>query len=66
MGNQRKDKLFEQHDDVTKKVRLNVVEFYEKLNPTTFYFLFFIFIRLCRWKITLIGLQCLNIEKFVL
>ena len=36
MGNQRRGKLFEQDDDVTKTVRLEVAEFYEKLNPTTF------------------------------
>ena len=36
MGNQRKGKLFEQDDDVTKKVSLKVVEFYGKLNPTFF------------------------------
>ena len=36
MGNQRRGKLFEQNDDVTKKVHLEVAEFYRKLNPTTF------------------------------
>ena len=36
MGNQRRGKLFEQDDDVIKKVHLEVAEFYEKLNPTTF------------------------------
>ncbi|WJZ83015.1 hypothetical protein VitviT2T_002731 [Vitis vinifera] len=36
MGNQRRAKLFKLDDDVTKKVRLEVAEFYGKLNPTTF------------------------------
>ncbi|WJZ85709.1 hypothetical protein VitviT2T_005229 [Vitis vinifera] len=36
MGNQRRAKLFELDDDVTKKVRLEVAEFYGKLNPTAF------------------------------
>ena len=36
MGNQRRAKLFELDDDVTKKVRLEVAEFYRKLNPTAF------------------------------
>ena len=36
MGNQRRGKLFEQDDDVTKRVRLEVAEFYGKLNPTAF------------------------------
>ena len=36
MGNQRRTKLFELDDDVTKKVRLEVAEFYGKLNPTAF------------------------------
>ena len=36
MGNQRRAKLFELDDDVTKKVCLEVAEFYGKLNPTTF------------------------------
>ena len=36
IGNQRGAKLFEQNDDVTKKVHLEVAEFYRKLNPTTF------------------------------
>ena len=34
MRNQKKGKLFEQDDDVTKKVHLKVVEFYGKLNLT--------------------------------
>ena len=36
MGNQRRGKLFEQDDGMTKKVHLEVVEFYGKLNPMTF------------------------------
>ena len=36
MGNQRRGKLFEQDDGMTKKVHLEVTEFYGKLNPTTF------------------------------
>ena len=36
MENQRRAELFELDDDVTKKVRLEVAEFYRKLNPTTF------------------------------
>ena len=36
MGTQRRAKLFELDDDVTKKVCLEVAEFYGKLNPTTF------------------------------
>ena len=36
MGNQQRGKIFEQDDDVTKKVRLEVAEFYRKLNPTAF------------------------------
>ncbi|RVW70926.1 Retrovirus-related Pol polyprotein from transposon 297 [Vitis vinifera] len=36
MGNQRRAKLFELDDDVTKKVRLEIAEFYGKLNPTAF------------------------------
>ena len=36
MRNQKRGKLFEQDDDVTKKACLEVVEFYGKLNPTTF------------------------------
>ena len=36
MGNQRRAKRFELDDDVTKKVRLEVVEFYGKLNPIAF------------------------------
>ncbi|KAL6313353.1 hypothetical protein AAG906_001063 [Vitis piasezkii] len=36
MGNQRRAKLFELDDDVTKNVRLEVAEFYGKLNPTAF------------------------------
>ena len=35
MGNQPKGRIFEQ-DDATKKVRLQVAEFYGKLNPTAF------------------------------
>ena len=35
--NQRMGKLFEQDDDVTKKVCLKVVEFYGKLNPIAFH-----------------------------
>ena len=35
-GNQQRGKIFEQDDDVTKKVRLEVAEFYGKLNPTAF------------------------------
>ena len=35
-GNQRRAKLFELDDDVTKKVCFEVAEFYGKLNPTTF------------------------------
>ena len=37
MRNQKKGKLFEQDDDVTKKVHLKVVEFYGKLNPIAFH-----------------------------
>ena len=36
-GNQKKGKLFEQDDDVTKKVHLKVAEFYGKLNPIAFH-----------------------------
>ena len=36
MGNQRRSDLFQQDDDVTKKVRLEVAEFYGKLNPIAF------------------------------
>ena len=36
MGNQRRVKLFELDDDATKKVCLEVAEFYGKLNPTAF------------------------------
>ena len=34
--NQQRSRMFEQDDDVTKKVHLEVAEFYGKLNPTTF------------------------------
>ena len=37
MKNQTRAKLFELDDDVTKKVRLEVAEFYGKLNPTAFF-----------------------------
>ena len=36
MGNQQRCRMFEEDDDVTKKVHLEVAEFYGKLNPTTF------------------------------
>ena len=36
MGNQQRGRIFEQDDDVTKKVRLEVAEFCGKLNLTTF------------------------------
>ena len=35
MGDQQRGRIFEQ-DDVTKKVHLEVAEFYGKLNPTAF------------------------------
>ena len=60
MGNHRRGKLFEQDDDVTKKVHLEVAEFYGKLNPTSF--LDWIML----WKITLVGMQYPKIKKFVL
>ena len=34
MGNQQRGRIFEQDVDVTKKVRLEVAEFYGKINPT--------------------------------
>ena len=36
IGTQRRVRLFELDDDVVKKVHLEVVEFYGKLNPTAF------------------------------
>ena len=36
IGTQRRVRLFELDDDVTKKVHLEVAEFYGKLNPTAF------------------------------
>ena len=36
MGNQQRGRIFEQEDDVTKKVRFEVAEFYGKLNLTAF------------------------------
>ena len=36
MGSQRKAKIFELDDDVTKNVRLEVAEFYGKLNLIAF------------------------------
>ena len=36
MANQQRGRMFEQDDDVTKKVRLEVAEFYGKLNLTAF------------------------------
>ena len=36
MENQRRAELLELDDDATKKVRLEVAEFYRKLNPTAF------------------------------
>ena len=36
IGSQRKTKIFELDDDVTKNVRLEVAEFYGKLNPIAF------------------------------
>ena len=60
IGNHRRSKLFEQDDDVTKKVHLEVAEFYGKLNPTSF--LDWIML----WKITLVGMQYPKIKKFVL
>ena len=36
VGNQKRGKCFEQDDDVTKNVHLEVVEFYRKLNSTAF------------------------------
>ena len=36
MENQRRAELLELDDDATKKVRLEVVEFYGKLNPIAF------------------------------
>ena len=36
MGNQQRGRIFEQDDDVTKRVRLEVAEFYGNLNPTAF------------------------------
>ena len=37
MGNQQRGIIFEQDDDVTKKVRLEVSRFYRKLNPNAFF-----------------------------
>ena len=61
IGNQRKGKIFEQDDNMTKKVCLEIAEFYGKLNPTTFFLIGF-----CQWKITLIGMLRLKIQKFFL
>ena len=36
MGNQQRGRIFEQDDDVTKKVHLEVAEFYRKINPIAF------------------------------
>ena len=36
MRNQQRGRIYEQDDDVTKMVCLEVAEFYEKLNPTAF------------------------------
>ena len=37
MGNQQRGRIFEQDDDVTKKVRLEVSRFYGELNPNAFF-----------------------------
>ena len=36
MRNQRKGKIIEQDDDMTKEVHIKVAEFYGKLNPVAF------------------------------
>ena len=53
MGNQRRGKIFKQDNDVTKRVPLELIEIYGKLNATTFYY-GIIWIK----KITLIGMCC--------
>ena len=59
MENQRRAELLELDDDATKKVRLEVAEFYRKLNPTAF----------LDWIMSMedyvIGMQCPKIENFV-